>query len=308
MTLDDRLKRAVDTLGDRLRDEITRELRMVTEELSAEAQAEREAARQAAIAAATPTPPQESEGHRLLDAIRALDEAHSLTDVLDVLVARAATDASRSGVLLVRGGRAIGWRDEQRLDLPLAETGVVADAVRMGFAASTAANGAAVPPFGDAEAGVELHAIPMSLAGDVVAVLYAQGGDVRTLEILARHASRVLEALTAFKTARAIAGAPASAASPVAEEPAANDDETAARRYARLLISEIKLYHQDAVEAGQRDRDLYQRLGGEIARARSLYEERVPSQVRAYTDYFRDELVRTLAGGDASLLSDVSAA
>ena len=39
MTLDDRLKRAVDTLGDRLREEITRELRVVTEELSAKAQA-----------------------------------------------------------------------------------------------------------------------------------------------------------------------------------------------------------------------------------------------------------------------------
>jgi hypothetical protein len=75
-----------------------------------------------------------------------------------------------------------------------------------------------------------------------------------------------------------------------------------------LLISEIKLYHQDVVEAGQRDRDLSVRLGGEIARARSLYGERVPAHVRHAANYFRDELVRTLAGGDASLLVDVSAA
>jgi hypothetical protein len=33
-----------------------------------------------------------------------------------------------------------------------------------------------------------------------------------------------------------------------------------------------------------------------------LYEQRVPSAVRNRSDYFRDELVKTLANGDASLL------
>jgi hypothetical protein len=69
-----------------------------------------------------------------------------------------------------------------------------------------------------------------------------------------------------------------------------------------LLVSEIKLYHEPAVAAGQRERDLASRLGGEIARARVLYEQRVPAAVRDRTDYFRDELVRTLANGDATLL------
>jgi hypothetical protein len=67
-------------------------------------------------------------------------------------------------------------------------------------------------------------------------------------------------------------------------------------------VSEIKLYHEPAVVAGRRDRDLAMRLGGEIARARVLYEQRVPQTVRSRTDYFRDELVRTLANGDATLL------
>ena len=53
---------------------------------------------------------------------------------------------------------------------------------------------------------------------------------------------------------------------------------------------------------GRRDRDLATRLGGEIARARVLYEQRVPPHVRQRADYFHDELVRTLANGDASLL------
>ena len=81
-----------------------------------------------------------------------------------------------------------------------------------------------------------------------------------------------------------------------------DEAEESARRYAKLLVSEIKLYHEPAVLAGRRDRDLISRLGGEIARARSLYEARVPQAVRMRGDYFRDELVKTLANGDSSLL------
>jgi hypothetical protein len=33
-----------------------------------------------------------------------------------------------------------------------------------------------------------------------------------------------------------------------------------------------------------------------------MYEQRVPPQVRERADYFHDELVRTLANGDGSLL------
>ena len=83
---------------------------------------------------------------------------------------------------------------------------------------------------------------------------------------------------------------------------AIGDDDSAARRYAKLLVSEIKLYHSAEVAAGRRERDLGTRLGGEIARARTLYEQRVPAQVRAAADYFHEELVRTLAEGDARLL------
>jgi hypothetical protein len=310
-TFDDRLRRAVDTLGDRLRDEITRELRMVTEELSAEAQARREAVVQSAITdvstviAASLPPPHESGSTSVLDAVRALDEAASLSAVLDTLVARVSADASRTQLFLVRADGLRTWRESEDLDEPLAETAIVAQAVQTKCVMSTAVSGA------------ERHAFPLALSGDVVAVLYAEGGDAATLEILARHAARVLESLTAFKTTRAlVAAAPSVAVPQAAEAPAAGTDkkdtrdteETTARRYARLLISEIKLYHNDAVEAGQRERDLAVRLAVEIARARSLYGERVPAHVPHAADLFRDELVRTLAGGDESLLFDVSAA
>jgi hypothetical protein len=69
-----------------------------------------------------------------------------------------------------------------------------------------------------------------------------------------------------------------------------------------LLVSEIKLYHEPEVAAGRRERDLAVRLGGEIAHARALYEQRVPRETRAAADFFHQELVRTLADGDEALL------
>jgi hypothetical protein len=70
-----------------------------------------------------------------------------------------------------------------------------------------------------------------------------------------------------------------------------------ARRFARLLASEIKLYNEREVTEGRNRGDLYERLKGDIERGRRLYEERVPPEVRAGKDYYYEELVDVLAGG-----------
>ena len=75
-----------------------------------------------------------------------------------------------------------------------------------------------------------------------------------------------------------------------------------ARRLARLLVSEIKLYNEEQVEEGRRKRDLYERLREDIDRSRQMYEERVESRILKSTDYFYQELVRILAAGDAKAL------
>jgi ElaB/YqjD/DUF883 family membrane-anchored ribosome-binding protein len=80
--------------------------------------------------------------------------------------------------------------------------------------------------------------------------------------------------------------------------------EESARRYARLLVSEIKLYNEGAVRAGRQQRDLLHRLRDEIERAKRLYQERVPPAVGARDQYFHQELVQTLADGDPSLLGN----
>jgi len=75
-----------------------------------------------------------------------------------------------------------------------------------------------------------------------------------------------------------------------------------ARRFARLLVSEIKLYNEDEVERGRAERDIGARLKEDIDRSREMYEKRIPADVRQGHDYFRDELVRILADGDADAL------
>jgi hypothetical protein len=75
-----------------------------------------------------------------------------------------------------------------------------------------------------------------------------------------------------------------------------------ARRLARLLVSEIKLYNEEQVEAGRRNCDIYERLREDIDRSRQMYEERVDPRLVKSTDYFYQELVRILGAGDAKTL------
>ncbi len=82
-------------------------------------------------------------------------------------------------------------------------------------------------------------------------------------------------------------------------EDAAHDE---GRRLARLLVSEIRLYYEDQVEEGRRNRDIYRRLKEDIDRSRRMYEERIDETVSQSRDYFHEELVRILADGDEGAL------
>ncbi len=75
-----------------------------------------------------------------------------------------------------------------------------------------------------------------------------------------------------------------------------------ARRFAKLLVSEIKLYNERAVQQGREHGNLYERLKEDIDRSRQMYDERIPEDVRASTNFFYEELVRILADGRADVL------
>lgn len=94
------------------------------------------------------------------------------------------------------------------------------------------------------------------------------------------------------------------AAAPAA--PALSPEETKAhedaKRFARLIVSEIKLYNEAKVTEGRKAKDLHSRLKEDIERGRQMYHDRISPGLRNNTNYFHDELVRLLAGGDPSAL------
>ncbi|HEX8502277.1 MAG TPA: GAF domain-containing protein [Pyrinomonadaceae bacterium] len=75
-----------------------------------------------------------------------------------------------------------------------------------------------------------------------------------------------------------------------------------ARRFARLLVSEIKLYNEQKVREGRDASDLYERLREDIDRSRQMYDKRVRPEVSSRYDYFDHELVNMLAEGDRNKL------
>jgi len=75
-----------------------------------------------------------------------------------------------------------------------------------------------------------------------------------------------------------------------------------AKRFARLLASEIKLYNEKRVLEGRENRDIYVRLKRDIDRSREMYEKRVSPMVSRRVDYFHDEIVRVLGDNDPSTL------
>ena len=207
MTLDERLQRAIDTLGEKFnekfRDELTRELQSLSEDLKAQAQPAPEPP--------PPPPPPAADNSaivRLADAVRAIDEAATLSEVLDALATAAGNESARAGVFVVREGELHSVKlvefpsryESAPIAMPIGEAGVLHEAITQRALATATSS-----PFDELPPDVTAIAIPLVLAGTSVGALYVEGADVPTIEILTRFASRALEALTAMKTARAIA-------------------------------------------------------------------------------------------------------
>jgi hypothetical protein len=349
MTWEEQLQQAFETAASRLKYEVAREFQSLAEGVASQVRRERGAVlppvADSAVEDARPDAPPSAV--RLLDAVRSLDQAGSLSEVLDRLVTSATIEAGRVGLFLASADELRGWRFvgfdsatavPSSIVVSLKDDGVLSQAVRTrGAAAVDAAVPAHAAPAFAAPGGGEGVALPVTIGGEVVAVLYADrdaagmrrdavAAWAEAIELLCRHAARCLEAKTALNAVQALSDRPPTPQAPEPRPPAplafvtpprapanlttalrpANEavtDEESALRYAELLVLEIQTYNETAVAAGRRDGNLTARLGGEIARARLLYEERVPPKIRARRDYFGDELVRTLANGDPRLLA-----
>ncbi len=257
--------------------------------------------------------------HRLAGTLRTLSEASSLTATLDALADGAAAEAADTALFVVSNvadvGRATNglapaserlerWRsvsfDDDETDPVTPADGAIAHAVRTRQPTVTTKRTDDAAPGAPGRSGL---VVPIVVGDKCVVVLYAEGeADVEAaavwpdaIRILCQHASVCLAQLTAVRIAQALG---AGNNRPATSE----EDDGSARRYARLLVSEIKLYNEAAVRTGRERRDLLERLRPEIDRARRLYEARVPVSIGHRSTLFQQELVQTLAEGDPNLL------
>jgi hypothetical protein len=126
----------------------------------------------------------------------------------------------------------------------------------------------------------------------------------------AGHAPKHVAPAPAEEAAAVVEPEPVSVAAAAAPAPPADSQMTPeeadvhrkAQRFARLLVDEIKLYNQAKVAEGRKHKDVYDRLKDDIEKSRATYRKRYGNTAAASGDYFSNELIRSLAEDDSSLM------
>jgi hypothetical protein len=265
-------------------------------------------------------------------AAASIQEATSQADILRHLLEGEARFAGRVALFVVKAGAISGWQGTGFQDNEVvkgislnASASLVARAIqgRVSVAGTTADFDPAFVAAVTAPAEGNCMVLPLVVKDKVAALIYADAGTVpggvldgSALNVLNRWAALWLELTALRKAAQSSAPeepapSPAPAPTPSAPPPAAaavpaaaeeSDLHRKARRFAKLLVEEIKLYNQAKVIEGKSNRDLYDRLKEDIEKSRSTYQKRYGESPAASADYFNQELVRILADDDASLM------
>jgi hypothetical protein len=150
----------------------------------------------------------------LVSGLRALNGAGSLGDVLEGLFDLASRESGRAAVFLLRGGGLVVWRARGfettalavGTDLPPGQAGLVGAVAQTGARRDHPEDGGAdLPAFAAGNGPCHAVALPVEVSGSVIAVLYADKPEADNkeherwptiLDQMARHAGRVLEAVT----------------------------------------------------------------------------------------------------------------
>jgi hypothetical protein len=264
-------------------------------------------------------------------AVAAIHESGSQTDILRHLLEGEARFAGRVALFVVKGNAISGWQgigfednDAIKTLSVQAGSGLVGKAIQ----ARNPASGT-VQEFDSgfvksmkAPVDGQCLVLPLVVKDKVAAMIYADAGavpggtlDSSGLQTLTRFAAIWLELAALRKVGGSSAvedaaqpqPAAAMAASAPVSAPAASGSEEdelhkKARRFAKLLVEEIKLYNQPRVEEGRQHKDLYDRLKVDIEKSRSTYDKRYAESAVASADYFTQELIRILADNDATLM------
>jgi hypothetical protein len=86
-------------------------------------------------------------------------------------------------------------------------------------------------------------------------------------------------------------------------DPAADGRRNEARRFAKLVATDIRLYNEEAVMLGRQHRDLVRRLGEDLERGRDSFRRRFPDLGDEGMNLLQEAYVQVLAAGDPSLFT-----
>lgn len=168
----------------------------------------------------------------LASVLRSLDEARSLSGVLEQLAAAATRSTERCALFLVKDDRLQPWRaagfDSNPSDVSMADAGLMGAAIQdRRVVTRRQSDGPPLPAF--AAAGHDRHgaAFPMTVAGVPVAVLYADVSPgpgassawPASLEVVTRHAARVLETIAVQQATGVLTAAPLAGSSHAQPDP-----------------------------------------------------------------------------------------
>ena len=212
------LQRPGEELSQRIREQAEPAVRRFISELLTEADKERAGLPNSGEASSTVRDAWAESGLvRVLDGVRLLDQAGSLSAVLDTLAESAGAQAPRVAVLTVHDDRVRGWRfvgfgpdlsSARQVEKLCSEVGMVARAVNSGKSCSVVCGhdgmlGDVAPGFTTLPTGASALAVPVLVGCEVKTVVYADDVGGRSsshwcaaVEILACYAGLCCEALT----------------------------------------------------------------------------------------------------------------
>jgi predicted Zn finger-like uncharacterized protein len=124
------------------------------------------------------------------------------------------------------------------------------------------------------------------------------GGSTRPGEVKEAQAVPAAPPARGVTTADVGTDAPAPPARTAAPAFGPQDPDTRARRLARALVSDIKVYNPDKWEESRAEGTLRKEFRDEILKSWEEYVEQVGDDMAKKSPYFRDALNDILAGGD----------
>jgi len=278
----------------------------------------------------------------LYSIINKIEQGKSQTDVISTFIEGANKFLSRVCVFVIKENNFVGWYSKgftgssditdtsiRLVIVPITANTVLKDVAESGLTfigtpADHPENWILLNRFGGKRP-QEIIAIPMHIKNKIMAVFYGDQAPTNNkidckeeLEILTKFATMTIDLLpirekvSAKERTKEIAEVPppppdvekVSPPTPVVPMISKEEEEwhKSAKRLAKVLVSDIMLYHAEEVEIGRREGNIYKRLKDVIERSKETFRERVKPQVLEKIDYLYEELIKTVCDGDHKLL------